>query len=175
MPGTPRGRIVSDPWDYLVMENTFSPEYARLFADLANDRKIRTILYETPVSAKLPYPESTMKSHEESLALAKKLNVSLAPAAYAWMLCLGPNPSDKDRLELYHPDGVHTAKKGAYMVACCVYSAITGCSPVGLARDIASLAWTDCTGELTEEEASKLQKAAWEAVRESNPGLKLLP
>ena len=171
-PGTPRRRIVSDPWDFLVIENASSVEHVSRFVDLARAENIRPILYETPVSAKLPYPDSIREEHKQSLAIQEQLKMSIAPASYAWMLYLGANPSTEERLALYHSDGVHTAKKGAYMVACTIYSTLTGFSPVGLSHDMASLAWIDCTDELTEEESLALQKASWQAFQETKAELK---
>ena len=61
-------------------------------------------------------------------------------------------------MALYHPDAVHPSKQGAYMLACAIYSAITGLSPVGLTNSIPSISPT---------EAAALQKAAWEAFLET--------
>lgn len=169
-PGTPRAAIAQNPWDYLVMERTSPIEWVTLFNDLARGRNIQPILYETPVSATVPYPDGFKQSREESVAIGRRLNMPLAPAAYAWMLYLGPEPSTADRLALYHADGVHTGVKGAYLVACTIYATLTGCSPVGLAHDMPSLAWTDGTGELTDDEALALQTSAWNAYRQTQTG-----
>ena len=58
------------------------------------------------------------------------------------------------------------------MVACTIYSTLTGFSPVGLSHDMASLAWTDDIGELSEEEALAFQKASWQAFQETKAELK---
>lgn len=97
--------------------------------------------------------------------IAAAVSFMPTPVLYAWRLYLGENPSEEDRLSLYHSDGVHTSMKGAYLAACTIYAAITDSSPVGLAFDMSSLAWVDCTGELSTQDARELQEAAWKAVQ----------
>ncbi len=160
--------IAQEPWDFLVIEGPFYREHAERFVALARARNIRPVLYEKPVAAKDPYPDGFDRSRRESLAMATELGMILAPVSHAWRLHLGDAPSEEERLSLYHPDGVHTSATGAYLAACTIYAAITGCSPVGLAHDMASLAWTDGTGELLAQDARVLQEAAWRAVRDQN-------
>ena len=49
-------------------------------------------------------------------------------------------------------------------VACCIYAAVTGYSPVGLSHP----------KSISEEDTKTLQEVAWKAVRETNPDLKPL-
>lgn len=164
-PGTPRRMITQEPWDFLVIEGPFTRDYTERLVVLARAKNIRPVLYEAPVGAKSPYLEEFARSRRESLAMAEEFGMILAPVSHAWRLYLGENPSDEDRLSLYHPDGVHTSVKGAYLAACTIYAAITGSSPLGLAHDMASLAWVDSTGELSPQDARALQEAAWKAVQ----------
>ena len=95
----------------------------------------------------------------------------MAAAGTAWIQYLGPTPTPEQRLALYHPDAVHTSRKGGYMLACAVYSAITGFSPIGLTRSMPSFA----PDGISKEDAAALQEASWQAFKESNPDLKPLP
>ena len=74
-------------------------------------------------------------------------------------------------MALYHPDAVHPSKKGAYMLACSLYSAITGLSCRGLTHSIPSFA----PHGISKEDATALQEAAWKAFQETSPGWKRLP
>lgn len=169
-PGTARDRIAADPWDYLVMETFFTMsqddlvKYGTLFINLIRSQNGRPVIYESPVNYSQPYPDAFQKFHDKNTALGKTLKAPVAPSVYAWMLYLGPNPTPEQRLALYHADAVHTSKKGAYMAACCIYSAVTGLSPVGLTHAIPSFA----PDGISKEEAETFQKIAWEAYRQTN-------
>lgn len=52
---------------------------------------------------------------------------------------------------------IHPTPRGTYLAASCLYAAITGFSPVGLAHP-----------GVPEEEAGKLQELAWAAYLEAN-------
>jgi hypothetical protein len=70
---------------------------------------------------------------------------------------LGPNPT-KEQFNVVYADWIHASPKGAYMTACCIYSALTGASPVGLYHP----------ADISAEEAKIFQEAAWKAFQESN-------
>ncbi|MBI3947922.1 MAG: tetratricopeptide repeat protein [Armatimonadetes bacterium] len=169
-PDTARAKIATEPWDFVVLETFFTLphdglfKYGTLFTDLIRSRGARPALYESPVNYSYPYPEKFQSFHEENVALGKALRAPVAPSCRAWMTYLGPNPPDEERRALYGRDAVHTSKKGGYMAACCIYSAITGLSPVGLTHRAPTLE----PDGLSPEEAAALQKAAWTAYQETN-------
>ncbi|MCK9265417.1 hypothetical protein M0P98_00780 [bacterium] len=170
-PNTARNQLASEQWDVLVMETYCRLPYAKLvkygtlFNDLILAGKDRTVICESPVNFGMPYPTRFEKFHAENLSLGKLLKAKLAPSLNAWMYYLGPEPTTEQRLALYGKDRVHTSKKGAYMAACCIYSAITGLSPVGLNPVIPSFG----SDQFSQEEVMKLQKASWKAFQDANP------
>jgi len=172
-PGTARNQIASAPWDCVVFEThlIFGREiflkYATLFAEFVRAHRAAPVFFEAPAFIRHAYPAEFQKIHDETLGLARILKVTVAPACYAWMQCLGPAPTPEQRKALYHPDEVHPSKRGAYLLACAIYSAITGLSPVGLTRDIPSFG----PDGLSAEEAAELQKAAWTAFQETKAAL----
>lgn len=170
--GTARAKIIAEPWDFVVFESypfLFGPEeslkYVTAFSDLIRARKAVPVLLDAPAFFRVAYPAEVRKNHDDNVALGKSLRIPVAAAGHAWTLYLGPTPTPAQRMALYHPDAVHTSPKGAYMLACSVYSAITRRSPIGLTRDIPGFA----PGEISADESVALQTAAWNAYRESNP------
>ena len=177
-PDTARGRIVAEPWDFMVFEcypfiagYDECAKYAASFANLARAGNTTPILFDAPAFFKIAYPADCQKNHDENVALARELRIPVAAAGGAWIKYLGPSPTPEQRLALYHPDRVHTSRTGAYMLACSIYSAITGQSPLGLTNSIPSFA----PEEISKETATALQEASWKAFQESNPGLRPLP
>lgn len=169
-PGTARSRIAVVPWDCVVFEthpvlfgHDIFVKYATKFADLIRGKNATPIFFEAPAFFARSYPADYQKIHDDTVELGKTLNIPVAPADYAWMKYLGPTPTPDQRMALYHPDAVHPSRKGAYMLACTIYSAITGLSPVGLTHSIPSFA----PDGILPEEAAGLQKAAWEAFLET--------
>ena len=123
------------------------------------------MLLDAPVFVRTPYPEGARANHADNVEIARALRIPVAAAGHAWTLYLGPTPTPAERMALYHPDAVHTSPKGAYLLACSIYCAITKRTPVGLTRDIPGFP----ENALSAEEAAKLQGIAWTAWRESNP------
>jgi hypothetical protein len=171
-PGTARARVAAEPWDFVVFECypfLFTKEqclkYARLFSDLARAGKAVPVLFDAPVFVRTPYPDGARANHDDNVAIARSLGIPLAAAGHAWTLYLGPAPTPEQRMALYHPDAVHTSPKGAYLIACSIYAAVTKLTPVGLTRDIPGFP----ENALSADDAAALQAAAWTAWRESNP------
>jgi hypothetical protein len=73
---------------------------------------------------------------------------------------LAANPSAK--IGMFYDDWIHPSEKSIYLAAYCIYSAITGYSPVGLFHP----------KSIPDEDAKALQEAAWKAVQDTNPDLK---
>ena len=171
-PGTARAKVASEPWDFVVFECypfLFTKEkclkYAEAFSSLARAGKAAPVLLDAPVFVRTPYPEGARANHADNVEIARALRIPVAAAGHAWTLYLGPTPTPAERMALYHPDAVHTSPKGAYLLACSIYCAITKRTPVGLTRDIPGFP----ENALSAEEAAKLQGIAWTAWRESNP------
>jgi hypothetical protein len=57
-----------------------------------------------------------------------------------------------------YADWIHASPKGVYLTACCIYSALTGFSPVGLYHPT----------DISDADAKEFQKIAWEAYQEAN-------
>ncbi len=165
-PDTARGLIASEPWDAVVFETFYTVKYENalkygtLFADLIRGSNAKAVIYESPAARASAYPDVFRKFHDENIALSKALNVPVAPSVHAWMQYLGPKPTPEQFGSLY-ADWIHATPKGAYLSACCIYSAITGFSPVGLAHP-----------GLSDDEANVFQEAAWTAFLETNPDKK---
>lgn len=169
-PGTARERIMAEPWSCVVYEThpllfgqDIFVKYATQFAGLIRGNHATPIFFEAPAFFRHSYPEAYQKIHDATVELGKALNVPVAPADYAWMKYLGPTPTADQRMALYRPDAVHPSKQGAYLIACSIYSAITGLSPIGLTHSIPSFA----PEGISPEEAARLQKAAWAAFLET--------
>ncbi|MCE9608242.1 MAG: hypothetical protein K8U03_25435 [Planctomycetia bacterium] len=165
-PDTARGVIAAEPWDAVVFETFYNMQadellkYGTLFADLIRARNAAPVIYESPIARASAYPAVFQKFHDDNLALAKALKAPAAPSVAAWMRYLGPKPTP-ERFAAVYADWIHATPAGAYMSACCIYSALTGYSPIGLAHP-----------NLSAAEASVLQQAAWQAFQETNPNLK---
>jgi hypothetical protein len=165
-PDTARGVIKAEPWDAVVFETFYNMKYddllkyGTLFTDLIRNSKASPVLYESPIAQASVYPDAYRKFHENNLRLAVALKAPLAPSVHAWMQFLGPHPT-AEQFGTVYADWIHAAPKGAYMTACCIYSALTGFSPVGLAHP-----------NLSDADAAVLQQAAWKAFQESNQSSK---
>ena len=61
-----------------------------------------------------------------------------------------------------YADWIHASLKGAYLTACCVYSALTNRSPAGLAYPEG----------VSSEEAMLFQKIAWNSFEETEAAKK---
>jgi tetratricopeptide (TPR) repeat protein len=157
-PDTARGVIAAEPWDAVVFETFYNMKteeimkYATLFGDHVRAQKAVPVVYESPIPKASPYPERFQKFHDDNVALVKAQKIAVAPSVRAWMRLLGPKPTEEQFGVLY-ADWIHASPKGVYVTACCLYAALTGCSPVGLYRP----------AEIPEAEAKAMQEAAWEA------------
>ncbi len=160
---TARGLIAAEDWDAVVFETFYSlknedlVKYGTQFAELIKSRNARAIVCETPIAQAKSYPEEYLKFHQNSQKLAEMLGAPVAPSVLAWMKFLGPEPTP-DKIGEVYDDWIHATPKGAYLTACCIYAALTGFSPAGLAHP-----------NLPEAEARILQQIAWDAYIESNP------
>ena len=163
---TARGKMASVPWDVVVIETSprrpvaSNLKYGQLFCDLARSLKIKPVLYENHVTRDEPYPDAHQKYHDDEVMLSKTLQSPLAPVQLAEMYYIEANPNAQ--LGMFYADKVHPSEKGYHLAAYCIYSAITGYSPVGLYHP----------ESIPDEDAKAMQEAAWKAVQDANPDLK---
>lgn len=172
---TLREKIAAEPWDAVVFESyplLFGRDqiakYAAKIATLARAGHAVPVLFDAPPFFRMSYPAECRTNHNDNVAIARALQIPVAAAGGAWMNYLGLAPTPEERMKLYVADAVHTSKKGGYMLACSIYSAVTGHSPVGLTHTFPSFG----SDGLTEIEASQLQAASWKAFQEANPNFK---
>ena len=164
---TARGKIAGEAWDAVVVETFYRnprqmlEEYAGKYAGLARENGARLIVYESPVAKETPYPDGFAAFHEENVRLGRLLDLPVAPSVHAWMQILGGKPTPQKMGTLY-ADWIHASLKGAYLTACCVYSALTNRSPAGLAYPEG----------VSSEEAMLFQKIAWNSFEETEAAKK---
>lgn len=166
-PDTARGKITAEPWDAVVVESFYGmtrddlAQYGGWYAEVVRKRGARLVIYETPTAKSIPYPDAYEAFHQSNLWLGKKLRAPVAPSVKAWMGVFGQNPSEENLGELYS-DWIHANDRGAYLTACCIYSTITGQSPLGL--------WAP-EGLFSPEERQVYQSVAWRACQETQAQL----
>ena len=162
---TARGMISEELWDVVVLD-TFNPSKTenlmkpgKLFVDLVRSKNIKPVFYESQPVQATPFPEGYQKYHEDNVMLGRTLQSPIAPIVLAQMNYLKAVPDAK--IGMFYDDWIHPSGKSIYLAACCIYSTITGYSPIGLSYQ-----------GIPEVEAKALQEAAWKAVQEANPELK---
>lgn len=162
---TARGKMAAVPWDVVVVEtSSLRPaasnlKYGKLFCDLARNKGIKPVIYESHIKRDESYPDAHQKYHDHEVVLGKTTQSPLAPVVLAEMYYLQANP--KAQIGTFYADWIHPSQKGTYLAAYCIYSAITGYSPVGLSHP----------QSISDEDARALQEAAWKAVQETNPAV----
>jgi len=160
-PDTARGTIAAEPWDAVVIETFYTMsrddlfKYGTLFGNLIRSRNAQAVLYAAPAARAQPYPDAFRKFQDEVVALGRTQGMAVAPAVGAYLHFLGPAPTPAQFDTLY-ADWIHATEKGNYLIACCLYAALTGFSPMGLAHP-----------GMSEAEAKALQEAAWRAFQDS--------
>jgi hypothetical protein len=176
--GSPRAMIAADKWDCVVIQEIFNAKeqdfqaYATRFDNEIRKAGSKTILFATAnvteyYNASYHYPEEFKKLNDMQISFGEKAGIPVAAAGYAWMRYLGPNPSEKQILDLYYKDKGHPGPKGTYIYACLLYAAITGKTPEGLTGEFKGIRGGIT---ITKEEAANMQKAAWEQHQESIKG-----
>lgn len=174
--GSPRAMIAAGNWDKVVIQEIFSAQredferYATLFDEAIRLAGAETVLFATAsvthyYRSSCRYPESFQALNDMQLAFGQKHAIPVAAAGYTWMRYLGENPKEEQLLDLYHPDRGHPGKKGTYLYACLLYAHLSGKSPEGLVSefpDIHGGVW------FAEEEARRMQQAAWAQYRVSS-------
>jgi hypothetical protein len=168
--GTARAKILEEKWDFVIVQDIYfvKPEsfnkFAPLFHELIQKNGSRTVLFCT-ASVSQMYPKGFEELHDMHIALGKKLSIPVAAAGKTWLSYWGDKPTAEQRLALYDPDQAHPGKKGSYIYACSLYTALTGRSPVGLTNRIPK----QPAETVAEAEAKQFQEAAWRVHQEINP------
>jgi hypothetical protein len=134
--------------------------FGRLMAEQARESGAEVYYYVTWAREWDPYmQEPILEVYREA---ARQSNAGIIPVGPAWQRALALRPE----LDLYDPDGSHPSPVGTYLIACVMYGALTGESPVGLSERVA-LNDVDGLGYLflnrmTAEDALFCQKVAQE-------------
>lgn len=166
-PGTARHLIAAEPWDAVVIETfyTLKPDelvtYGTRFGELVRARNAAPVFYVSPAARAHPYPDAHRLYQDAVVELAQALSAPVAPAVGAYIAFLGENPAP-DRFGVVYNDWIHATENGNHLIASCIYAALTGFSPVGLAHP-----------GLSETEAHEFQEAAWEAYGETRKVLSI--
>ena len=127
------------PWHAVVCEISYTrahwpknTDYVPRMVERLRARNILSVIYEI-----IPFLTDPKQSFDladyfnEHLVKVPGGSTALAPGARAFIEYLGPNPA-KEKLDELYADKYHASGKGAYLISCCIYAALTGQSPVGL-------------------------------------------
>jgi hypothetical protein len=152
-------RIRDGDWDIVVLQEylpgipTQSAEpfltHARLLDMAIRDAGARTVLYMT-------WPERlrTWASLDDIEEAHRQLAIELGAAVAPVGMAMDRARQERPELSFLDWDGVHTTWDGAYLAAATIYAAVFGQSPEGLPYHLG----------LSDDDASFLQRIAWETV-----------
>jgi hypothetical protein len=165
--GRARAEVTSREWWFVVLQQGWTPAgacrdtlrlAAKNFAGEATKVGARIAMYQVWVPTNRPsHTVGSIRSYELAAADA---DGSLFPAAAAFRVALGRNPS----LDLYD-DGLHASNAGAYLAAVTIYAAMFGKSTIGLPSTLTTL--SGFTLSISPATALELQQAAADAVLQS--------
>jgi hypothetical protein len=156
--------ITESEWTHVVLqERSRGPlddrssmhSHARHLDQWVGETDARTVFFMT-WAARGQESDQTVISHAYR-DIALECNAMLAPVGKAWELALDRNGCP----DLFHRDGRHAGKAGAYLSACVFYALLCG-DPIGLNHRIEKDG--RLLAELADKEARLLQEAAREAV-----------
>lgn len=111
----------------------------------------KTVLFMT--WARAHYPKMIEPLAKAYMEIGEELNVEVAPIGLAWQNAL----QEHLKLSLYNSDKSHPNPQGTYLAACVLYATLTEKSPIGLS--------TGGLKEISNDQASFLQKIAWETFK----------
>jgi len=156
--------IAQGKWTHVVLqersrgplENITSMQlHAHYFDKIIRKIGARTVFFMTWAARGRSTDQTVIANAYENIA--HECNAMLAPVGRAWELVL----TRKDCPDLYHRDGRHAGKAGAYLSACVFYSLLCG-DPIGLKHIVESE--DRILADLPNRDARLLQEAASEAV-----------
>ncbi len=168
-PGSLLCEIDSHPWDAVVYEVSYTTrsttelqqitDHAPRMVERLRAHNILSVIYEVnPFLIKPKQSFDLTDYFSECLVKVPDGSTAFAPAARAIIEYLGHNPTQEKIDELY-ADRLHMNGKGAYLVSCCIYAALTEQSPVGLYHP----------EYVTPTDAKLLQELAWSNYQATNP------
>lgn len=128
-------------------------EYARLFVAEINKTGARPVLFMAWPYERLGKTtlDDIVKAHHD---IAKELGVEVAPVGLAFQRAAKERPS----LDMYGSDREHPSMAGTYLAVNVLYATLYGKSPEGLT-------YLPTEGDLSQDDASFLQRIAWETVQ----------
>lgn len=132
--------------------------HVHLFNSIIRDAGARTVLFMTWAARGKDQDQNVIADAYQDIARAS--GAMLAPVGRAWKSIL-TQPSCED---IFHRDGRHAGKAGAYLTACVFYALLCKDDPVGLSGALIKDGKT--LADLKEQQARLLQEAARNAVAE---------
>jgi hypothetical protein len=166
------------PWDVVVLQEQSTRPledtaamYRAVRALAAESRRVgaQPMLYETWARAVRPLAQDSLARAYRRIG--QEVDAIVVPAGGAWALVRSAD-SSATRL-LFVEDGSHPSPAGTYLAACTFYAALYGRSPVSLPSVSRLTTEQPAAGppanaplsRLPVELATRLQQAAWRAVR----------
>jgi hypothetical protein len=160
---TPVTAIDTGNFDVVVLQDDipetnvdYFRQYARLFIEEVRKHHGRAVLFMAWAYQRLGWI-SMQQIADEHRALARDLNVDVAPVGLAWRQSIAERPA----LDMYDVDREHPSIYGTYLAACVVYATVYGTNPTG---------FTYVPPGITPEVAGFLQRSAWRAVQDYAAG-----
>lgn len=166
--GEAPGRLRSESWDYVVLQEQSSrpvddPElffrYARLFDEAIRDAGARTVFFMTWAYESDPGMQAGLTDAYNRIA--RELRAQVAPVGLAWQQARTSSPP----LGLFADDGSHPDPPGSYLAACVFYATLLGADPSGVAAALRDPESRAQLISLDDGTASRLQQYARNATR----------
>jgi len=160
-----RDLIEKEPWSHVVLQERSRGAledrasmhgHALRFNNIIRDSGARTVLFMTWAARGKNQDQAIItKAYED---IARACGAMLAPVGRAWESILAQPACEN----LFHRDGRHAGKAGAYLTACVFYALICKDDPIGLSGMVEREG--KILSDLKEEQALILQEAARDAV-----------
>jgi len=156
--------ITEGDWTHVVLQErsrgplddrTSMHRHARYLDQWVGETDARTVFFMTWAARGQENDQIVISHAYRDIAL--ECNALLAPVGKAWQLAL-----DRDGCpDLYHRDGRHAGKAGAYLSACVFYALLCG-DPIGLSHRVEKDG--RLLADLADKDARLLQETASQAV-----------
>jgi len=156
--------IVEGAWTHVVLQErsrgaldnrSSMQSHARLLDQRVGETGARTVFFMTWAAQGQESDQAVIFQSYRDIAL--ECSAMLAPVGKAWELAIGRDGCP----DLYHRDGRHAGKAGAYLSACVFYALLCG-DPIGLSHVVETE--DRILADLSNRDARLLQGAAREAV-----------
>jgi hypothetical protein len=162
-----RNLIQKAPWTHVVLQErsrgaledgASMHRHALLFDRIIRNSGAQTVLFMTWAARGKDQDQSVITKAYQDIAQAS--GAMLAPVGRAWKTIV----TQTSCKTVYHRDGRHAGKAGAYLTACVFYALLCNDTPIGLSGAIEKDG--KVLAALNEEQALLLQEAARNAVAE---------